>query len=109
MMCTPASLEALGPVVFGVAFPDIARGRHSILYSDCEPFVLADNKHGRSDSPAMDQALKVSALLQITLNARFTIMKIPRVANLADALSKRVIGKARQFFGSSEFHLSLSG
>jgi hypothetical protein len=96
---SPASLEALGPVVFGVAFPDIARGRHSILYSDCEPFVLADNKHGRSDSPAMDQALKVSALLQITLNARFTIMKIPRDANLADALSKQDMTRFKEECG----------
>jgi hypothetical protein len=96
---SPASLEALGPVVFGVTFPDIARGRHCVLYSDCEPFVLADNKHGRSNSPTMDKALKVSALLQITLNARFTIMKIPRVANLADALSKQDMKRFREECG----------
>ncbi len=66
-------LEALGPVVFGATFSDTARGRHCVLYSDCEPFVRADNRYGRSSSPPLDMALKVSALLQITLNARFTI------------------------------------
>jgi hypothetical protein len=88
------ALEGLAESMLLATFPEIVDGKNVLLFTDNIPWIQATMKM-TSSSLAVDHALQISALAQITYNAHIVRRYVPTHLNLADPLSHRLVQRFR--------------